>query len=230
MRGTKMRIEQLGPPDADHSTGLILHWRDWLLFAVEPIHQWRDGKDGPLARFVGIGGHLEPGETWAEAVRREAMEEAGLDVSLHSPEKTYLLRDGGSIEDISLTLDWPIAPRPLFIWSARFRFGRPPDERVRHFVNAVFVATGSDDARPHPAAEMPAILAVTEAQLCQAAGHPISLGDLLAQGAAIWEASPLPRPTQMTPGGSAQWYAILLHHLRSRSSGPYVQADKDETS
>ena len=33
-----MRIEQLGPPDAHHSTGLILHWRQRLLFALEPVH------------------------------------------------------------------------------------------------------------------------------------------------------------------------------------------------
>lgn len=208
-----MRIEQLGPPNADHSTGLILRWRDLLLFAVAPIHQWQDGPDGPIARFVGIGGHLEPGETWAEAVRREAIEEADLHVSLCQPERTYLLREEDVPQDITATLEWPDPPRPLFIWSARFRFGRPPDEHARHFVNAVFLANVPDAARPCPAAEMPAILALSQAHLRRAATSAVSLGDLLAEGAAMWQAETIPRSTQMIPSGSAQWYARLLKYL-----------------
>jgi len=213
-----MIIEQLGPPDADHSTGLLLRWRDRLLFAVEPRDHWRDERDTQLVRFVGIGGHLEPGETWAEAVRREALEESGLAVTLLSPQCTYLLQDDGTVQDITAALDWSDPPRPCFIWSAVYRFGRPPSERARPFVNAVFLAAASDDAKPHPAAEMPAIVALTEAQLCRAAAHSIPLADLLAGGATIWESEPLPRSTLMAPGGSAQWYASLLTH-QGRSGG-----------
>jgi 8-oxo-dGTP pyrophosphatase MutT (NUDIX family) len=208
-----MKIEQLGPPGADHSTGLILHWRDQLLFAIEPVHQWRNGIGGHVVRFVGIGGHLEPGETWTEAVHREALEEAGLHVSLRQPERTYLLREGSAAQDISATLEWPDPPGPLYIWSAQFRFGRPPHDHVRHFVNAVFLAHVPDDAQPRPRAEMPAILAVSEAQLRRAAAHPMPLADLLAGGATIWESETIPRSTRLTPGGSAQWYAALLDHL-----------------
>jgi 8-oxo-dGTP pyrophosphatase MutT (NUDIX family) len=208
-----MRIEQLGPSCADHSTGLILHWRDRLLFAIVPIHQWQDVPDGRVARFVGIGGHLEPGETWTEAVRREALEEADLRVSLRFPRRTYLLRDDDKIQDISETLEWWPPPPPLFIWSAQFRFGHPPNERARHFVNAVFLGKVPDDARPNPAAEMPAILAVSEAQLRQTAGRPVTLDDLLAGGATLWESETIPRSVWLSPGGSAQWYATLLDHL-----------------
>ena len=204
-----MRIEQLGPPNADHSTGLILRWRGKLLFALEPRRNWRDHDGTPLARFVGIGGHLETDETWVQAVRREALEEAGLEVTLLASQTTALLRDDGTIVDLSTSLDWPDPPRPLFIWSAHYRFGRPPHEQVRHFVNPVFLAAAPDEVEPRPAAEVEAILAISEGQLCRTAECPTPLGDLLDGGAMIWAATPLPRSTLLAPGGSAQWYAVL---------------------
>jgi len=208
-----MRIEQLGPPDADHSTGLILHWRGQLLFALEPTHYWKEDAEGKLARFVGIGGHLEPGETWGEAVRREALEEADIRASLCWPEKTYLLQDGGVVQDVTSVLEWPDPPRPCFVWSAQFRFGRPPNEHLRHFVNAVFEATVPDDVQPRPAAEMQAILALSEAQLRQAANQPLRLDELLRGGARLWEVETIPRSARLHPAGSALWYLKLLEHL-----------------
>jgi 8-oxo-dGTP pyrophosphatase MutT (NUDIX family) len=205
-----MRIEELGPPGADRSTGLILHWRDRLLFAVLSAHQWHDTTEGKLAHFVGIGGHLEAGESWGEAVRREAQEEAGVAVDLLSPAETWLLREDDVPQDITAALTWPDAPRPLFVWSAVFRFGPPSNQQVRHFVNAVFEATLPDDVEPHPSAEVPAILALTEAQLRQTAIHPTPLGTLLDGGARIWASQPIPHTTLMAPLGTAQWYDVWL--------------------
>ena len=205
-----MRIEELGPPDADHSTGLILHWRDQLLFAVQPADQWHDTAAGRLAYFVGIGGHLEVGESWIEAVRREAQEEASLAIDLLSPAETWLLREGETSQDITDALTWTDEPRPLFVWSATFRFGSPPNEQTRHFCNAVFEAVIPDDVQPRPAAEMPAILALDAAQLRQTATCPISLGTLLDGGALIWESEPVPRTALVAPRGTAQWYDVWL--------------------
>lgn len=113
-------------------------------------------------------------------------------------------------------LDWPDLPRPRFIWSATYRFGRPPNEQVRHFINAVFLAAAPDNTEPSPAAEVSAIIALTESQLCLATAQPVPLADLLADGAAIWESEPIPRATLLEPGGTAQWYAALLLHQEGR--------------
>jgi ADP-ribose pyrophosphatase YjhB (NUDIX family) len=201
-----MKIEELGPPGADHSTGLILHWRDRLLFALLPVSQWRDSPAGKVAHVAGIGGHLEAGESWAHAVRREAREEADVDITLRSPAETWLLRDDGTVQDITPSLEWPAPPRPLFIWSARF--GMPPDGGERHFVNAVFDATLAGDVEPHPAAEMPAILALTHAQLHEMAERPTLLERLLSEGAVLWERLPVPRTMLIAPWGTAWWYHV----------------------
>jgi 8-oxo-dGTP pyrophosphatase MutT (NUDIX family) len=205
-----MRIEELGPPNADHSTGLILHWRGQLLFAVLPVDQWHDTAGGRLAYFMGIGGHVEAGESWGEAVRREAQEEAGIAVDLLSPAETWLLRDDGTVQDITAALTWPDAPRPLFVWCAVLLFDAPQGEQERHFVNAVFEAAIPDDVEPQPAAEVPALLALSEAQLRQAAVHPISLETLLEGGAQIWTSSPIPPTILIAPLGTAQWYDVWL--------------------
>jgi 8-oxo-dGTP pyrophosphatase MutT (NUDIX family) len=203
-----MRIEQLGPPGADHSTGLILRWQNRLLFAVLPAHLWQNTQRGTLAHFVGIGGHLEAGERWDEAVRREAREEAGVEIDLLSPAETWLLRDDGTVRDITAELAWPGAgaPRPLLIWSATLRVGDPAYAQPRHYVNAVFEAALGEDQAPYSAAEMQAILAITEAQLHQAACQPVPLGTLLSGGARIWTSAPIPHTTLMAPRGTAEWY------------------------
>lgn len=217
-----IKIEDLAPDTVDHSTGLILRWRGQLLFAVEPAHRWRETTDQssaivPLVRFVGIGGHVEAGESWRQAVLREAREEAGLEVSLVAPAATYLLDDDDTVIDVSAKLDWPDSPRPCFIWRAAQGLERPSREHAAGLLTAAFAAVAPDDVKPHPLAEVPAILAVSETQLRRAAEQPVCLRDLLADGARIWESAPIPRSTLLVPAGSAHGYAVLLIHHAARA-------------
>ena len=217
-----IRIEDLAPDTADHSTGLILRWRGQLLFAVEPVHRWREVTDRssaivPLVRFVGIGGHVEAGESWRQAVLREAREEAGLEVSLVAPQATYLLGDDDTVIDVSAELDWPDSPRPCFIWRAAQDLERPSPEHAVRLVTAAFSAVGPDDVEPRPLAEIPAIVAISDTQLRRAAARPVCLRDLLADGARIWESAPIPRSALLVPAGSALGYAVLLIHHASHA-------------
>ena len=214
-REASIKIEDLSSPDAEHSTGLILRWRGQLLFAVEPARRWRQATPGAsasvvFAHLIGIGGHVEPGESWGEAVLREAREEAGLTVSLAACGTTYLFSDDGAVSDISARLDWPDGPRPWFIWSMFPGFEPTPQVRLRHLLTAVFAAVVPDDVEPHPGSEVPAIIAVSEAHVRRAVGQPACLGELMADGARIWESTTVPRSALLVPAGSAYWYAMLL--------------------
>ena len=48
----------------------------WLM-----MHRTKKGQDENAGKWIGLGGHLEAGESPAECVRREIMEEAGIRVS-----------------------------------------------------------------------------------------------------------------------------------------------------
>jgi|Deesub1362B_J571_1020462.scaffolds.fasta_scaffold02898_5 8-oxo-dGTP pyrophosphatase MutT (NUDIX family) len=207
-----MKIQELGSPGTEYTTGLVLKWDGRYLFALEPRSNWLEG--GKRIRYVGIGGHREPGESWVQAVQREAWEEAqcGIEITTErirctTTEKIYLCKDDGSVREMEM--DWPEHPPPFFIWSGTFTFHHPI--RRRHFICIVFHARALRE--PNPAAEMPAIIGLSEEQVLRTARQPMRLDNLLAEGAKLWEAQPIPRQALLEPGGTAKFFAMLLEHF-----------------
>ncbi len=74
--GGECTLEELGGPAAERSTGLILTWRDRLVFGLD-LHALPIGARGrrDACAFVGIGGHLEANEQWHQAVKRRRTSE-----------------------------------------------------------------------------------------------------------------------------------------------------------
>ena len=62
------------PPRVAYVCG-FLFWREEVLLVRKTRPAWQAGL------LNGVGGHVEGGETWARAMRREFWEETGLDVS-----------------------------------------------------------------------------------------------------------------------------------------------------
>jgi 8-oxo-dGTP pyrophosphatase MutT (NUDIX family) len=150
VRNSNLDLASLGGPGSELSTGLILTWRDKLVFGVEPraIPLGAMGQPG-ITAFVGIGGHLDPGERWGDAVVREALEEANCSVSLVDSPVTYLC-----LQDQT--------PSPIaHAWASPAPAGRAtrperPDQQRRHYlVNAVFRrGARSTGARRDPGAAL----------------------------------------------------------------------------
>ncbi len=208
IKGIRLDLADLGGPAAELSTGLILTWRDKLVFGLEPhaTPLGAQGRDG-VAAFTGIGGHLDPGERWTDAVVREAMEEACCPVSLGDSEITYFCRQDEAPYPIMYR--WAEPYRPLLVWVATFWLRRGPNrERMPvTLVNAVFRSAAL--SRPVPSAEMYGLILMDRAALLHAYAEPRPLGELLAMGAQVVGQSPPPE-TLIAPGGSAFFYAQWL--------------------
>jgi 8-oxo-dGTP pyrophosphatase MutT (NUDIX family) len=208
VKGEGPNLADLGEPGSELSTGLILTWRRRLVFGVEPraVPLGALGQRG-VAAFVGIGGHLDPGERWEDAAVREALEEARCPVSLGDSPVTYLCRPDRL--PAPLAYSWEEAHRPLLVWIATFDLRRGPDQRrvPVSLVTAVFRAAAL--SRPAPGAEIPALLLLDRDELMYAYQRPRPLGDLLNRGAEL-VGNLLSPETLVAPGGSAYFYAQWL--------------------
>lgn len=208
IRGNGLKLADLGGPDAELSTGLILTWRDKLVFGLDlrAIPLGARGQAGIVA-FTGIGGHLDPGEGWTQAVTREALEEACVPISLGDSAVTYLCREDAPPRTIAY--HWAEPYRPLLVWIATFNLRRGPNrERMPvTMVNAVFRAAAL--GRPTPSAEISGLLLLDPDTLAHTYAAPRPLGELLARGAQIIGPD-LPPETLLAPGGSAYFYAQWL--------------------
>ena len=208
VRGDTLELADLGGPGAELSTGLILTWRDKLVFGLDPdaMPLGARGKPGVRA-FVGIGGHLDAGESWGQAVEREALEEACCPISLGDSAVTYWCRQDATPRPIAYR--WNEPNRPLLVWTATFRLRRGP-ERQRipvTIVAAVFRAAAL--AEPIPCTEIPALLLMDHETLLHTYGAPRPLDELLARGAQIIGEPPAP-DMLLAPGGTAYFHAQWL--------------------
>jgi 8-oxo-dGTP pyrophosphatase MutT (NUDIX family) len=203
-----IELHELGGPRAELSTGLALTWRSRLVFAVAPGAQALGNRGHQEAvAFVGVGGHLDPGEKWGQAVVREALEEANCPISLGDSAVTYLCRPDQIPRPISYR--WRETYRPLLVWVADFTLRRGPELQPTPvtLVNAVFRAAAL--RRPAPGTEVRTLLLLDQDALLRTYEAPRPLGELLARGAEVI-GEDLSRDALLAPGGSAYFLAQWL--------------------
>lgn len=208
IRGNGLDLAELGGSAAELSTGLILTWRDRLVFGLDlrAIPLGARGQAGIIA-FTGIGGHLDPGEGWTQAVVREAQEEACVPVALGDSAVTYLCREDAPPQPIAYR--WAEPYRPLLVWVASFNLRRGPNRERMPVTMVTAVFRGAALGRPAPSAEISGLLLLDAETLAHTYAAPRPLGDLLARGAQVIGPD-LPPETLLAPGGSAYFYAQWL--------------------
>jgi 8-oxo-dGTP pyrophosphatase MutT (NUDIX family) len=212
--GASLDLACLGGPGSELSTGLVLTWRGKLVFGLEPraVPLGAMGQGG-ISAFVGIGGHLDPGERWVDAVVREAIEEANCSISLGDSPVTYLCRQDRL--PCPIAYSWKEPHRPLLVWVATFDLRRGPEQRRVPVTLVTTVFRAAALAQPEPGAEIRALLLMDQEALLHTYQRPRPLDELLDRGARLI-GNPPPSGTLVAPGGSAYFYAQWLDWQEER--------------
>ncbi len=140
--------------------------------------------DRTLVALTGVGGWLEPGESLAEAVQRESLEETGQEIRLFDLHRTLIVRSPESIEPVCLI--GQIGPVAI----VHSRIGTPPfspwSEEFESVVS-VSVYAGQLEGPPRIVApeEHPFFLWLYPEQLIDLSDAELPLTYLLDDGALL---------------------------------------------
>lgn len=134
------------------TAGIYLRIDGSYLFMLGP------GPGGDHLGIVRIGGHLEAGEDAEDAARREALEEARLQVELVDAPRTWFM---DSVDGSTAETGWPESPRPILasgpakgVPSSVTFLARTRNEPVPDSESAALVYLAPDDIKAVCAASM----------------------------------------------------------------------------
>lgn len=195
-------LADLVPQGAEAGVGLALQDEPgrYLFFLAGTRHSCPPGE----RFYAGIGGHREPGEDWIACARREAREEVGTGVELLPAAATWYLPHGGTPRQVEVA-DWP---RPLALYEMIHPPGTPRAGELYRIV--IYDAHLDSPPRDLPPDEVGGVIALTPSQVVRGLEGPVSLGELLASGAA-WVAGQMPEPAlRLYPLGTARALGHVL--------------------
>lgn len=159
--------------------------------------------------FMGIGGHREVGESWADCARREVREEVGAGVELRDSPRSWHLSPDGALEPVRMA----DRPRPLALYEMVPPPEAPDTGNYRLVIFRSSLVTPPGGLRLSPD-EVAAVLALTAAQLVRCLELPQPLGSLLDSGGALLaESTSLDRATALVPIGTARALATLVGRI-----------------
>lgn len=195
-------------PHGRVSTGLLVYYEGLTVWGLSRQRYWTKTEDGTVTGLIGIGGGQEPGESLIQAVKREALEEAGADIKVHGRTPTVWAYEDGRSEtrDLLPLLDVG-EPSPILIWQMDIPwiddYGEP---WKMQYVTAVYLAEFL--AEPKPMAENPGLVFLSEAQLLSLLDGPRLISEMVSEGARLKAASradftadPLAGSNDSTPDG-----------------------------
>lgn len=168
------------PDMASGASLLVAESGRFLLAARPPVFF----DDLPIIALTGIGGWVEPGESFATAVQREAIEETGSTVRLLDLHQTLVVRSPDRLESVCFVAE--TGPAALVFR----RHGTPafePWSNEYESVVAVAVYAGLLTSRPGIVAqdEHPFFIWLFPEHMIALADADVPLGYLLADGAEI---------------------------------------------
>jgi len=188
-------------PQGRVSTGLLLWDGDRLVFTLAQPDYWRVVGEQTEIDLIGIGGRLEQGETPAEAVSREAQEEAGSGICILDCPRTLVSWENGVTAHVKMEDD---GPRPVLIWQRTIPTRHDGKVIERPYAVAVFEAVVRDT--PHPTGENPGLAWLLPNLFLRLLDKPIFVHEMLTQGAE-YRGETLPERSLLGLSGSALYVA-----------------------
>lgn len=178
MTARAVSADLVGPDDGSGASLLVAEEGRFLL-AARPSYPIGNRSVIPI---TGIGGWVEPGETFAQAVTREALEETGSDLRLLDLHQTLVIRSPDQVSTLCFVGE--TGPAAMVFR----RHGTPafePWSDTYESVIAVAVYAGRLTSRPRVVAESehPFFLLLHPEQMIAISDADVPLAYLLADGA-----------------------------------------------
>ncbi len=198
-------------PSGRVSTGLLAWHGERLVFSISQPSYWTQEQGRTRIDLIGIGGGQEPGESLAEAVSREAVEETGEEIALISARSTLVSWQDGRVEQMQADANDLL---PLLVWQRMIPIKKPGREPYDcTWATAVF--EGVFIKQPQPASETPALVWIGLEEFLRLAERPCPLSDLVVRGATyqVAEHTKLPEGLIVGLSGSALYLAQYYDRL-----------------
>jgi len=195
-----MRLGDLVPAQETTGSSLIVQVKGNYLFALE-----RDARGASTVYCYGLGGHKREGEAWIECAEREAQEELGTRIELLSSKATYYMNRHGELEEIGVNEE----VIPLLLFEMPFPAEAPWNPRSEEWIYYIVAYRARLCQAPTPL-DIEGLISLSEAQIRKTAEGGVTLGNLLDEGARLWEREPMPREAKLMSVGTTWALSRLL--------------------
>jgi len=192
-------LEEVVTLPADHrGASLIIPCGKSFLWAISSTDLWRRIGGRQYVYYEGVGGGVEPGESFEKAALRECREETGCEAEVLRTTRTFVLDE---LQHRTRQLSGR-GVGPFMVWRKRL-WGK------RLLTTYSYLARLHGD--PKPQAEVPALLSVPADELTRRKTRKIA--EIVQSGTIITERESIPRAALLRPWGTP----IFLRELSERN-------------